>query len=701
MAIRQTEDKITALYERLSRDDDLAGDSNSIQTQKRYLESYAEQNGYTNIVHYTDDGWSGGNFDRPDWKRLIRDIEAGLVGTVLVKDMSRVGRNYLQTGFYTEIFFREHGVHFIAIANNVDNEDQSSNEFAPFLNIMNEWYLRDQSRKIAAAYKVKGNSGRPTTNNAIYGYKKDPDDKDHWLIDEEAAAVVRRIFRLAVEGHGPYEISAMLTAEGVESPSYYQATRGRGNFKTRVDESRPCDWYGETVKTILARPEYMGHTVNFRTSKKSYKDKSVKNDPEDWLIFENTHEAIVDEETWKLAQKTKRAKHRIDTTGEANPFTGLVFCAYCGAKMYNHRQYQSGTEPEDGKLMDSYNCSTYTLTIERAEKKCFSHSITTKALRALTLETIRTVSKYAIENEEEFIRKVREAAEIRQDEAAKDLKRRISKAKKRHAELETMIKALYESFLLGKIPEKRFEMLSTSYEAEQAELDEIITQDQASLDVFMSDSARIDQFMALARKYRDFDELTTPMINEFIEKILVHQVTRDEYGDRCQEVEIYLNFIGNFQVPPEEPTPEELAELEAQRKKRAANRRKYERKKERERLIEEGLLIPGEPYHLTCKCCGKSFDSKSPNAMFCGPNCRGKYYRQEAAEDRKRECVCPVCGKTFVTVQYNAKFCSDECRYQGQLKRQAAKKAEQRAAKKAEAATATAENKNAEATKTA
>ena len=685
MAIRQTEEKVTALYELLSRDDELAGDSNSIQTQKRYLESYAEQQGYTNIVHYTDDGWSGGNFDRPDWKRLIRDIEADLVGTVLVKDMSRVGRNYLQTGFYTEIFFREHGVHFIAIANNVDNEDQSSNEFAPFLNIMNEWYLRDQSRKVAAAYKVKGNSGKPTTNNAIYGYKKDPEDKDHWLIDEEAAAVVRRIFRLAVEGHGPYDISAMLTAEKVESPSYYHAKHGRGNFKNRVDESRPYDWYGETVKSILARPEYMGHTVNFRSSKKSYKDKRIQNAPEDWLIFENTHEAIVDEETWKLAQKTKRAKHRIDTTGEANPFTGLVFCADCGAKMYNHRQYQSGTDPAERKLIDSYNCSTYTLTIERAERKCFSHSISTNALRTLTLETIRIVSKYAIENEEEFIRKVREAAEIRQDEAAKELRRKISKAKKRHTELETMIKALYESFLLGKIPEKRFEILSASYEAEQAELDELIAQDQTSLDVFVSDSTRIEQFLKLAKKYRDFDELTTPMINEFIEKILVHQVTRDEYGDRCQEVEIYLNFIGNFQVPPEEPTPEELAEIEAQRKKRAANRRKYERKKERERQIQEGLIIPGEPYKLTCKCCGETFESVMPNAMYCSHTCQMNYYRREAAENRKPECVCPVCGKTFVTAQYNAKYCSDECRYQGQLERQrkqkAAKRAEERARK--------------------
>ena len=334
MSVKQAEEKITALYERLSRDDDLTGDSSSIVNQKRYLESYAEQHGYTNIVHYTDDGWSGGNFERPDWKRLVADIEAGKVATVLVKDMSRVGRNYLQTGFYTEVFFREHGVHFIAIANNVDNEDQSSSEFAPFLNIVNEWYLRDQSRKVAAAYKVKGASGKPTTNNPVYGYRKDPEDKDHWLIDDEAAAVVRRIFRLAVEGHGPYDIAKILTGEKIESPAYYMAVRGRGVWKSREDLSRAHDWYGFTISQILAKPEYMGHTVNFRTSKKSYKDKAVKNAPEDWLIFENTHEAIVDAETWELAQKVRQTQRRKDSLGASNPLTGLCFCADCGAKMY-------------------------------------------------------------------------------------------------------------------------------------------------------------------------------------------------------------------------------------------------------------------------------------------------------------------------------------------------------------------------------
>ena len=623
MSAKQTEEKITALYERLSRDDDLTGDSSSIVNQKRYLESYAQQHGYTNIVHYTDDGWSGGNFERPDWKRMIADIEAGKVATVLVKDMSRVGRNYLQTGFYTEVFFREHGVHFIAIANNVDNEDQSSSEFAPFLNIVNEWYLRDQSRKVATAYKVKGSAGKPLTNNAIYGYKKDPEDKDHWLVDEEAAAVVRRIFRLAVEGYGPYDISKMLTEEQVECPAYYLAKRGRGAYKNRIEKLRPHDWYGFTVGEILGKPEYMGHTVNFRSTKKSYKDKRMQNDPDDWLIFENTHEAIIDPETWELAQKVRRTKRRKDSLGAPNPLTGLLFCADCGAKMYSHRgrHYRNGNE----YITDGFNCSTYTLTIERETKGCFSHGISTRALQELILETIRTVSAYAIENEEAFIEKVRAASEVRQQEAAKELKRRISKAKKRITELDTLIKKLYESYAMGKLPEARYDLLSADYEQEQADLKADLATEEAELEQFNADTARVDQFLALAKKYTDFTELTTPMINEFIDRIIVHAPSRDEYGDRCQEVEIYLNFIGKFDVPMPEPTPEELAEEEAQRKKRAAYRRKYERKKERARQIEAGEIIPGEPYQHVCKHCGSPFESTSPRAMFCGHNCSAAF----------------------------------------------------------------------------
>jgi len=589
MSVNQTTEKITALYERLSRDDDLMGESNSILNQKAYLENYAAQHGYTNIAHYTDDGWSGGNFERPDWKRMIADIEAGKVCRVIVKDMSRAGRDYLQTGCYTEVFFRQHGVHFIAIANGVDSEDQNSNEFAPFLNIMNEWYLRDQSRKVSAAYKIKGNSGKHTSTHAIYGYKKDPENKDHWIIDEEAATVVRRIFQMSIEGHGGYEIAQILTREKVESPSYYLASRGIGLFKNRKDMSRPYDWYGNSVNVLLSKPEYMGHTVNFRTSKKSYKDKRVTNPPEEWLIFENTHEAIVDPETWHLAQQTRKTVHRTDTTGVANPLTGLLFCADCGAKMYNHRSRHAAPS-EKRRISDTYNCATYTLTLQRETKKCCSHSVSTKAMRELILYTIRTVSEYAIANEEEFRQRVLDASKIKQEAEAKSLKKKLTKAKKRYAELDVLIKKLYESYAMEKISEHRFDILSAEYEQEQAELESVIASDQVELEIFHADATRADQFMALAKKYTDFSELTTPMINEFIEKILIHAPEKID-GERTMEIEIFLKFIGKFDVPMPEPTPEEIAAAEVDRKRRAANREKYARKKARreQRKLEEQL----------------------------------------------------------------------------------------------------------------
>ena len=590
MSVKQTEGKISALYERLSRDDDLTGDSNSILNQKAYLENYAAQRGYTNIAHYTDDGWSGGNFERPDWKRMIADIEAGKVCRVIVKDMSRAGRDYLQTGFYTEVFFRQHGVHFIAIANGVDSEDQNSNEFAPFLNIMNEWYLRDQTRKVSAAYKIKGTSGKHTSTHAIYGYKKDPENKDHWIIDEEAATVVKRIFHLALEGYGQYKIAEILTRDKVECPAYYLAVRGCGSHKNNVDMTRPYDWNGNTVGIILAKPEYLGHTVNFRTSQKSYKDKRVKNAPEDWLIFENTHEDIIDKATWDRVQEIRQTVRRTDTTGEANPLTGLMFCADCGAKMYNHRNRNAQF------LNDNYNCSAYTRTATRETRLCCSHSISTRTVCTLLLETIRTVSAYAVSNEEAFRQKVLAASKLKHEADTKELKKKIAKAKKRSAELDVLIKKLYESYAMGKISEHRFDALCAEYEREQAEMEAMIATEQSALEAFRADTDRADQFLALAKKYTDFTELTTPMIFEFVDKILVHAPEKID-GERTMEIDIYLKFIGKFDIPMPEPTPEELAELEAQRKKRAANRAKYYRKKERQKLLAQldtGAAAPPE-----------------------------------------------------------------------------------------------------------
>ena len=652
MSAMQAEGKITALYERLSRDDDIAGDSNSIKNQKSYLEGYALQQGMTNCVHYTDDGWSGGNFDRPGWKRLVADIEAGKVGTVLVKDMSRIGRDYLQTGFYTEVMFRQHNVRFIAISNNVDSADQSSNEFAPFLNIMNEWYLRDLSRKQRTAARVKGESGKPTTNGIIYGYRKDPDQKYHWLIDEEAAAVVRRIFQLTIESKGPYEIARILYADKIESPAVYLGKQGIGTWKSRADYSNPYNWYGETVSEILARPEYMGHTVNFRTHKESYKDKhSVSSPKEDWLIFENTHEAIVDKETWELAQKLRKTPRRIDTMGEANPFTGLLYCAECGAKMNNHRSRGHGPKPYPS---DYFDCSTYTHACQKHFRACSSHYLRTKALRTLVLETIRTASTYAIENQEEFLEEVRSASQVRQASAAKDAKRKLNKERRRVEELEGIIQKLYESYATGKITEERFDSLLPRYEEEQKSLRESVADVEQQLAVFTEDTARADQFLSLAKKYTDFTELTTPMLNEFVDKIIVHAPEKLE-GDRVQEIEIYLKFIGRFDLPAPELTPEELKREEFLRKERIRSRQRYQENK-------LGIRPTGQPVDLVCKTCGKPFQSKRRHAQFCCSKCCAKYSRQQAAEKRSRECACANCGKVFTTKRADVKYCSAECR---------------------------------------
>ena len=672
MRMKQTEEKITALYERLSRDDDNAGDSNSIVNQKKYLESYARQRGYTNCHHYTDDGWSGGNFDRPAWKQLVADIEAGKVAHVIVKDMSRAGRDYLQTGFYTEVFFRQHSVHFVAIANGVDSDDQNSNEFAPFLNIMNEWYLRDLSRKQKTAIRVKGESGKPTTNCAIYGYKKDPENKYHWLIDEEAAAVVRRIFHLTIEGKGPYDIARILFDDKIDTPAVYFGKQNKGVWKSKEEFPNPYNWSGYIVGQILSKPEYMGHTVNFRSYKQSYKDKTpIMNPPEEWLIFENTHEAIVDAETWELAQKLRKTPRRHDTLGEANPLTGLVFCADCGAKMMNHRS-RGGTE-NNPYPSDFYDCSTYTLAHQKRTHACSGHYIRSKVLRELILETIRAASTFAISDRDAFLEKVRSASQLRQAEAAKETKRKLNKEKKRISELDTIIKKLYESFAVGRITGERFDSLLAEYEAEQKKLTASVSEMETQMSAFVEDTDRAKQFLELARKYTDFSELTTPMINEFVEKIIVHAPEKID-GDRVQEVEIYLRFIGRFELPVTELTEEEIKRQEFLKKERIRSRERYQKLKSGERTV-------GVPITLTCKCCGKTFEARSTAKQFCNANCRAKFYRQKATENRSRECTCENCGKVFTTTRSDVKYCGDDCRYAAQIKRQGARKKALREAK--------------------
>ena len=589
-------EKITALYERLSRDDEMVGDSNSIVNQKKMLEDYAKQNGYTNIEHFTDDGYSGGSFDRPDWKRMVAGIEDGSIGTVIVKDMSRIGRDYLQVGFYTEVMFKEKEVHFIAIANGVDNQKRESSEFAPFLNIMNEWYIRDSSRKVTTVLRARGMEGKHTTNNAIYGYRKSEEDKNQWVIDEEAAEVVRRIYRMSLEGKGPYEIARILSEEQIERPSYYLAKRGLGTCRSNNNTATPYVWRGATVRDILSKPEYMGHTVNFRSYKESYKDKRAKKTPKaDWVIFKNTQEAIVSEEMWNKVQELRKTVRRTDTVGEANPFTGLLYCADCGAKMYNHRGGAGRTRNWKGELngkrrpdRDEYNCSTYNLSRQSYDKQCSQHYIRTEVVRKLVLETIKAVSDYVITNEEEFINRIYSSSRDKQKESIKSLKRKIAQDTKRVNELNMLMKKLYEDNISGKLSDKRFEFMLSEFENEQDTLEISMENAKAEIEKYESDTVRADKFIELVKRYTDFSELTTPMLNEFVEKILVHEADYSS-GERVQEVEIYLNFIGKFKLPVKEPTAEEIAEhenLKARRAKKAEYNRRYMEKR-RKRIAEE------------------------------------------------------------------------------------------------------------------
>ena len=525
---RQTTDKsknrITALYERLSRDDELAGDSNSIVSQKKMLEDYAKSNGYTDLVHFTDDGYSGGNFDRPGWKEMLRQIEDGSIGTVIVKDMSRVGRDYLQVGFYTEVFFREKGVHFVAISNGVDSDINTSSEFAPFFNIMNEWYLRDCSRKIKAVLQEKGRDGKPITNNPPYGYIKDPEDKN------------------------------------------------------RCDMSKPYEWAGVSVVRMLEKPEYMGDTVNFRTKKLSYKDKTaVKNDSDEIVVFTDTHEAIIDRKTWYMVQELRKTKRRINTEGESNPFVGKIFCADCGGKMhYRNEGKRAGRKWRglpDGSVRTTpacYNCGNYNNSHDQSEKVCCSHNIQAKVIDQLVLETIQYACKSVRMDERAFVESIRSASEIREQSEAKKLKAALKHQEKRYAELDILLKKVYEDNALGRLPDKRYEMISAGYEKEQAELEQSIKACREQLTQYDEDTDRTEEFLALVHKYTDITELTPVIINEFVDKILVHKAEKID-GERVMEIEIYLNFIGKVELPAQELTEEELAEIKEKQRLRERN----------------------------------------------------------------------------------------------------------------------------------
>ena len=540
MSVKQTESRITALYERLSRDDDNAGDSNSIVNQKKYLESYAQQRGYTNCRHYTDDGWSGGNFDRPAWKQLIADIEAGKVAHVIVKDMSRAGRDYLQTGFYTEVFFRQHSVHFVAIANGVDSDDQNSNEFAPFLNIMNEWYAKDTSKKIRAVMKVKGNAGEHLTTNAPYGYMKDPANPKQWVRDNDAANVVYDIGLYVMDGYGPSQIARLLKQRKILTPAAYYESKGINcNVKPQDD---PYGWNASTVAHILDRwREYLGHTVNFKTTKKSYKSKKKIQNPEsEWVIFENTHEPIWTESIADAVRLARQTRRRPTKMGEMGMFSGMMFCADCGSIMYQCRATGFRREQE------YYLCAGY----RKSRDICGStHSIRTVILEELILQNLCKVVSYAREQEDQFVKMVMDMDEKERSKGLAKKKKLLTDAEKRISELDRIFKHLYEDNITGKLTDERFKKLSADYEAEQAALQTQANSLREEIQEEESKCANVERFLSIVRKYTEIPELTPHILHEFVEKIVVHAAT-DPHSktNRKQEVDIYYKGIGILEM---------------------------------------------------------------------------------------------------------------------------------------------------------
>ena len=536
--IRQTtQNLITALYPRLSHEDELQGESNSISNQKRILESYAKQNGFTNLQWYTDDGYSGANFQRPGFQAMLADIEAGKVGTVIVKDMSRLGRNYLQVGMYTDMIFPQRGVRFIAINDGVDSA-QGDNDFAPLRNIFNEWMVRDTSKKIKAVFRSKGMSGKPITSQPVYGYLKGEDGR--FIVDEEAAPVVKQIFSLCLAGNGPTKIARILTEQQIPTPSTLEYRRTGSTRRYYPDY--PYKWATNTIVHILERKEYLGHTVNFKTEKVSYKVKSsVENPEEKQVIFENTHEPIIDLATWERVQELRKQRKRPNRYDEVGLFSGLLFCADCGSVLYQQR-YENKTRKQD-----CYICGNY----KKRTHDCTAHFIRTDLLTAGVTANLRKVTSYAAKHEKQFMKLLIEQNEDggKRRNAAK--RKELDAAEKRIAELSAIFKRLYEDSVTGRISDERFAELSADYEAEQRQVREHAAELQAELSKAQEASVNAERFMNIVRRHISFEELTHTLLREFIEKIVVHECSYDENGTRRQDIDIYYSFVGKVELPDE------------------------------------------------------------------------------------------------------------------------------------------------------
>lgn len=538
MKSNQYENKITALYCRLSQEDELKGDSNSIQNQRAILEKYAKDNGFENIEVFVDDGYSGVSFNRPDFQRLLEMMEQGKVATLITKDLSRLGRNYIEVGQYTEMLFPRWDVRYIAINDNYDSLYSEGNELAPFKNLFNEWYARDTSKKIRAVVKAKAERGERVGTVVPYGYRKDPNVKGHLLVNEDTAPVVRLIFSLCAEGKGPKVIANILREKKILKPTAYRYQTS-GKYGATTDTEDIYGWNDRTVAGILDNEIYLGHTINCRTTVVSYKDKRKKDVPEsEWYRFENTHEAIIDKVTWDIVRKVRASKRRRTNMGDVDKYSGLLFCADCGSKLY----FVRGTtiKPE------AYNfiCSRYRKHM--GEELCTPHTIREKALDEIVLEEIRSVTYYARAQTEQFVSFIQQksSAESRRELNAK--KAELSKLEKRNGELNALFKRLYEDNVLGKVTNEQFRMLSEGYNEEQRRIQEEIPKLRKAIEDLKASATNVEHFLEIVRKYTDIKELTPEILRTFISKIVIHERSRKHVKDAEQDIDIYFTHIGNL-----------------------------------------------------------------------------------------------------------------------------------------------------------
>ena len=655
--------KMTALYERLSRDDDLVGESNSITNQKKYLEDYARRNGLGNIIHFTDDGYSGVNFNRPGFQSLIAEVEAGKIGTIIVKDMSRFGRNYLQVGFYTEVMFPQKNVRFIAINNGIDSQNASSNDFAPFLNIMNEWYAKDTSNKIRAIFDARMKDGKRCSGSIPYGYNRVKDDKQSLVVDSEAAEVVRHIFQLANEGKSPRAIAEILSEEKVLIPSAYEKENHPEQYNGQQFED-PYIWSVSTVRTILNRQEYIGHTVLHKSTVKDFKNhKRQETGADEHYVFPNTHEPIISEELWDSVQKQRKRVQRASAWGShSHRLSGYLYCADCGRRMTLQTHYSK----TDGSVQYSFRCGGYS----RMTDSCTAHGISAGQVETLIAATIKRITRRVLNDEQAFAEEIQSRWNAQQEAKPQQKKSDIKQLQKRYGELSDLVRSLYENYVSGILPERQYRQLMKQYDDEQAAIEVKISELEERISEESKEQLKIDQFIALVHKYQERDEVSDAMFREMIDKIIVHEA--EGVGNaRTQQVDIYFNYAGQIDIAY---TEEELAQMKEQEERVQAERiakekarsKAYREKRKAQKIAENGGEIVKKK---VCPHCGKEYVPESNRQIFCSQDCRKAAHQAEKRKQREaergdhyyRQRTCTVCGKLYWPTHSQQKFCSEDC----------------------------------------